>query len=227
MSDARYKIGQIGLNGKRFYRYTYSKNRETYKEEWFPSEESYLRFKEARAKRSKEYRLRNLEKVKTLSIKYREIYKQDEKYKERQREKQKIRRSLNPNKYRQQRIDQENKWGRTFLIRGMLRHAKLRANKKGIPFNLDIDDIYIPDNCPILGIPIQFNRNQTEKNKGPKDDSVSLDRIIPELGYVKGNIKVISWRANRLKGDGTLEDFEKIVQYLSSHPKNEPIIEKI
>jgi len=41
-----------------------------------------------------------------------------------------------------------------------------------------------------------------------------LDRIIPELGYVKENIKVISFKANSLKRDGSIEDFEKIIRYI-------------
>ena len=56
----------------------------------------------------------------------------------------------------------------------------------------------IPDVCPVLGIPL----DQDPKGKGERsDNSPSLDKFIPSLGYVKGNIHIISWRANHLKND--------------------------
>lgn len=42
-------------------------------------------------------------------------------------------------------------------------------------------------------------------------NSFSLDRIIPGKGYVVGNVRIISWRANQLKSNGTVEEFEKII----------------
>ena len=44
--------------------------------------------------------------------------------------------------------------------------------------------------------------------------SPSLDRLVPALGYVKGNVQVISWRANKLKGEGTAEDHRLIAEWM-------------
>lgn len=93
----------------------------------------------------------------------------------------------------------------------LLKFAKARAKKMELPFNLVETDIVIPSKCPILGIPLQFNRGSV------KDNSVTLDRIICSLGYVPGNIQVISWKANKLKSHGTLTEFELIVNYLKQH----------
>lgn len=93
----------------------------------------------------------------------------------------------------------------------MYHNAKRRAKDMSIPFNLDWRLIEIPEFCPVLGIPMYRGDN------GGSENSPSLDRIIPELGYVKGNVKVISSRANRLKSDGSLEDFQEIVKYLVEH----------
>ena len=41
-------------------------------------------------------------------------------------------------------------------------------------------------------------------------DSPSLDRIFPESGYTKGNVRVISWRANWIKNNSTIEEIEKL-----------------
>jgi hypothetical protein len=55
-----------------------------------------------------------------------------------------------------------------------------------------------------LGITISTNEN--------KNHSPSLDRIFPELGYTKGNVRVISWRANWIKNNSTIEEIEKLYQ---------------
>jgi hypothetical protein len=71
----------------------------------------------------------------------------------------------------------------------ILTRAKRRAAQVGVPFDLTSEDIDIPEVCPILGIPIDVQQGGA---RGPKDNSISLDRIVPELGYVRGNIAVIS-----------------------------------
>jgi len=45
----------------------------------------------------------------------------------------------------------------------------------------------------------------------------TLDRINNDLGYIKGNVEVISAKANRLKNNGTIEDFELILQYMKKN----------
>ena len=65
--------------------------------------------------------------------------------------------------------------------------------------------------CPVLGIPLVIGEGACS------DNSPSIDRIIPELGYVKGNIKVISRRANRIKNDATPDELFKVWQYALNH----------
>lgn len=92
----------------------------------------------------------------------------------------------------------------------MLRGAKYRTNKHGLPAcNLTLDDIKIPPRCPVFNTEFKLGTD-----KAPLPESPSLDRIIPSLGYVKGNVRVISYRANFLKKDGTLNDFKLLVSYL-------------
>ena len=85
--------------------------------------------------------------------------------------------------------------------------AKSRAKKHGIPFDLTIEDVKIPTVCPILGIPIFWGSKIT-------DNSPSLDRIIPDLGYIKGNVCVISYKANRYKSNMTRDMFQKFLDYI-------------
>ncbi len=90
--------------------------------------------------------------------------------------------------------------------------SKKRAKKLGLEFNLEISDIVIPDTCPILGIPL-FYKGGPRTNNSP-----SVDRIDNTKGYVKENIWVISWRANHIKGNATLEELKLIVEKLSPAP---------
>lgn len=93
--------------------------------------------------------------------------------------------------------------------RYMIYHsAKKRARWLGRPFDLTIDDIDIPTTCPIFGMPLQTNRGYRS------DSSPSLDAIIPSLGYVRGNIAVISWKANRKKNDLTPETLRRLLDYV-------------
>jgi hypothetical protein len=77
-----------------------------------------------------------------------------------------------------------------------------RAKKNNIPFNLEYSDIVIPEKCPILEIPI-FRGNKKHTSNSP-----SLDRLVPELGYIKGNIRVISYKANTMKSDASIEELK-------------------
>lgn len=91
----------------------------------------------------------------------------------------------------------------------MLNNCRQRAKEKSIPFNIDKEDIVIPDVCPVLGIKL-------ERGGSFKGNSPSVDKFIPELGYVKGNVHVISYRANSIKTDATLEEILKIAEYMSN-----------
>lgn len=81
----------------------------------------------------------------------------------------------------------------------MLSAAKSRARLYALPLNIQISDIVIPKTCPILGIPLFMGTGKQS------DNSPSLDRLIPELGYVKGNIMVMSHLANVMKNSATWE----------------------
>lgn len=90
----------------------------------------------------------------------------------------------------------------------MLMAAKARATDAEIPFDLTIDDIVIPLYCPALGIKLFIGE------RGSRENSPSLDRIDPKLGYVKGNVIVISWRANRIKSNASYDEILKIGSWL-------------
>lgn len=90
--------------------------------------------------------------------------------------------------------------------------AKARAKKKGVPFDISPDDVYAlvanTEVCPALGIPFCWSNNKL------LDDSPTLDRLVPELGYVKGNIAVISAKANRIKNNAGVGDLGKVYTWM-------------
>lgn len=106
--------------------------------------------------------------------------------------------------------NKDNPWKTRPLIKRILWSAKKRAKIKNVPFNLTEEDIIIPEFCPYLGIKITEHSDRYDK----RGSVASLDRIIPELGYVKGNVEVISHQANTMKSNATKEQlllFAKII----------------
>lgn len=72
--------------------------------------------------------------------------------------------------------------------------AKDRASEKNLEFSIRVEDIVIPDVCPLLEIPLYVGKGKVGPN------SPTVDRIINETGYVPGNVWVISNAANTCKG---------------------------
>jgi uncharacterized LabA/DUF88 family protein len=93
-------------------------------------------------------------------------------------------------------------------LKYMLASAKKRAIGKGIPFDIEYTDLVLPTHCPVLGIKLEADTARGRNNSSP-----SLDRKIPNLGYVKGNVEVISMRANWLKSNGTADELRRVAAY--------------
>lgn len=91
----------------------------------------------------------------------------------------------------------------------MWRDARYRAKMQDLPFDIEVSDITIPDKCPILGIGLTIGNS-----KENRESSASLDKINPKLGYVKGNVQVISSRANTLKSNLDMSTLIKLYSYM-------------
>lgn len=94
-------------------------------------------------------------------------------------------------------------------INTLLDLAKSRAKKKGIEFSVTAEDFEPVYFCPLLpSIKLSFDNRPGDDN----GTSMSLDRIDPTKGYTKENTWVISQRANRIKNNSTLDEFELIAR---------------
>ena len=95
--------------------------------------------------------------------------------------------------------------------------AKQRAKRDGFDFNLSKEDITIPPVCPVLGINLRVNAG----GKVPTDNSPTLDRIHPKIGYIKGNIIVISALANRIKSSANHRQILSVGRWLKGLTENQ------
>ena len=130
-------------------------------------------------------------------------------YRERNKEKLKAqRKEYNQRPYvKEKQAEHQRNWRKANRIRSLYNNIVAKCKFYDLPCDLAIEDIIVPDFCPVLGIELTWSDHKT--NSTP-----SVDRLIPEKGYVRGNICVISERANRLKNNATQEELQAIVKYL-------------
>jgi hypothetical protein len=89
--------------------------------------------------------------------------------------------------------------------------ARARAKAAELPFDLTIGwiEYNTPDVCPVLGLKLEVATGGI-----PQANSPSLDKLIPHLGYVKSNCRVISFRANTLKNNASIEEVKAVLAYM-------------
>ena len=91
--------------------------------------------------------------------------------------------------------------------------AANKCRDQGIPFNITADDLMpAPLKCPVFG----FKLNWYKDGRGGADDSPSIDRLIPEEGYVAGNVMLISYKANRIKNDSNLSELRMVADWVEA-----------
>jgi hypothetical protein len=85
---------------------------------------------------------------------------------------------------------------------------KAHCTQSGKEFTLEFEDLIWPDVCPVLGIPLDYTVH------GRSENAPTFDQIEAGKGYVKNNVMIISWRANRIKNNGTADEHRLIAEFM-------------
>lgn len=86
-------------------------------------------------------------------------------------------------------------------------NRRKNAQKRCTEFEISIDDLEFPENCPVLGIPLTWGGKLC-------NDTATIDRVDPNKGYIPGNVVVMSLKANRIKNNATAEELQKVADWL-------------
>ena len=120
----------------------------------------------------------------------------------------------NSSEYRKAHLKEYAQYQRNSRKRNPKHHlvydARARARRNGVPYDLTVEDLTWPTHCPVLGIELFYGRAEGD---GQRQNSATLDRRDNSKGYVKGNVFVISHRANRIKSDATAAELEAVAKY--------------
>lgn len=93
----------------------------------------------------------------------------------------------------------------TWALKHLLADAQGRASARGLAFDLSLGDLPRPFTCPVFGVALVYQATGRRQ-----DNSASLDRIDSSRGYTRDNVWVISWRANQIKSNATLDELKRL-----------------
>ncbi len=102
-----------------------------------------------------------------------------------------------------------------FFEMRLLNYARRNSRRRGEKCDLVVEDIVIPEYCPLLGIKLETcMEKKRRKGPGSQDSCPSVDRIDSRKGYTKDNVWIISKRANVIKNNATVEELGMIYEGL-------------
>jgi hypothetical protein len=95
----------------------------------------------------------------------------------------------------------------------LLEYAAKRARERGLEFSITAKDLQLPATCPLLEIPLFISATRHS------DNSPSMDRIDNSLGYIPGNVRVISNLANMMKRTASKEQLLAFAKNMPAYLK--------
>jgi hypothetical protein len=100
--------------------------------------------------------------------------------------------------------ENEAKWDAANPTKVAMQSAKKRAKQYGVPFEGAIEQELgeYPTHCPVCHVEMVSHIGEGRM----QSDSPSVDRLVPAIGYVPGNVSWMCQGCNAAKKDGTMED---------------------
>jgi hypothetical protein len=95
------------------------------------------------------------------------------------------------------------KWALHNRNKVLLNCSKQNARKKKQEHSISLEDIKIPDICPVFGTKFDTGMHVA-----------SIDRVDNSKGYIPGNIQIISKRANMMKYDASIPELIQFAQWV-------------
>lgn len=114
----------------------------------------------------------------------------------------------NPGRLAQACVD----WRVKYPARYLLSRTKASAKRRGLAFDLAEADLgSLPTHCPVLGLELAYYGAEQAGLHNPA--AASIDRINNSMGYIAGNVVIVSLRANVLKRDATPAELEAVARF--------------
>ncbi|QIG73052.1 postulated decoy of host sigma factor protein [Rhizobium phage RHph_N3_19] len=110
-------------------------------------------------------------------------------------------------KYRENRDRKREEDPQDYILRKLQSSSKRRNSE----FDLEKEDIIIPEVCPVFGTPFEIGTRYAP----------SVDRIDNSKGYVKGNVQIMSWMANSMKNSASVEQLIEFAEWVLRTYKDE------
>lgn len=102
----------------------------------------------------------------------------------------------------------DRKWRSENVAKALLKSARYGAQTRGLEFSITLDDIAVPERCPVFGFEFTIGMKRST--------SASIDRIDNTKGYIHGNVVVVSVKANHVKSDCSIDELRKLVSFYES-----------
>ena len=92
-------------------------------------------------------------------------------------------------------------------------NTRQRATKLGLTFNLTKEWLITnaPSHCPLLDIELVYNADKSVEN------TASVDRKDSAQGYTIENCKIISFKANRIKSNASIDEITLLVKNMKDY----------
>lgn len=101
-----------------------------------------------------------------------------------------------------------------YRIRRLVGMAKNRAKTQGVHFDIDFDYMMSLWNqnegrCEVTKIPLDLGKSPLGK---VNPYAPSFDKIVPDLGYIKGNVRIVCYQLNIAISEFGLEQFDELAR---------------